>query len=72
MGTSVPFFKENEMGLLSLGGMLLRMHGMPVWDRQGRQYYPVFDYDWKNISHYARAEEASALNIENFTGERDD
>lgn len=55
--------------MTTLINMLARMHGMPVWDRDGRQYYPVFDYDGTSVSHYAPASEASELNIKNFLGE---
>lgn len=58
------------MAVPSLHAMLMRMHAMPVWDNAGRQYYPVFDYDWKNVSHYALAEDAATVNILNLRGER--
>ena len=46
----------------TLHEMLIRMFKMAVWDNQGRQYLPVFNFDWKHVLHYAPAEDASGQN----------
>lgn len=37
---------------------LLQMYRMAVWDNAGRMYLPVWDYENKEITNYARANEA--------------
>lgn len=47
-----------------LSAMLIRMYSMSVWDNQGRQYLPVFDYEWRDIMGYTRADEAIITNTQ--------
>ena len=49
--------------------MLTRMYSLSVWDAVGRQYLPVFDYDWRNVSHYECAKTAIQTNWDNYFSE---
>ena len=46
----------------TLGEMLERMYRLSVWDEKGRQFLPVFDYEWRDVTGYARAETAITTN----------
>ncbi len=50
--------------------MLIRMYSLSVWDREGRQYMPVFDYGWQHVSHYERARQAIETNWNNWLQEK--
>lgn len=46
----------------TLADMLTRMYELSVWDNKGRQYLPVFDYAWRDVMAYCRANTAIVAN----------
>ena len=46
----------------SLPAMLERMYKLSVWTGEGKQYLPVFDYEWRDITNYLPAKEAITHN----------
>lgn len=46
--------------------MLTYMYSISVWDNEGRQYLPVFDYEWKQVTNYAPAREAISTNTNSW------
>lgn len=47
----------------TLGQMLEAMYRLAVWDNKGRQYLPVWDYEWRDVENYMPAEEAIVHNV---------
>jgi hypothetical protein len=50
----------------TLPDMLVRMYSMSVWDEKGRQFLPIFDYEWRDVMGYQRADEAITNNTQNW------
>jgi hypothetical protein len=42
--------------------MLARMYRLSVWDAAGKQFLPVFAYDWDHVMAYCHAETAIIAN----------
>lgn len=42
----------------TLQEMLERMYRLSVWTNEGKQYLPIFDYEWRDVTSYVPAEEA--------------
>lgn len=50
----------------ALHEMLETMYRLAVWDSEGRQYLPVWDYEWRHVTNYVPAEEAIKTNLRNW------
>jgi hypothetical protein len=55
--------------MIKLYDMLVRMYSLSVWDSTGKQYLPVFDYEWRYVSHYEVAKSAIETNWNNYHSE---
>ena len=47
----------------TLHDMLETMYRLSVWDSKGRQYLPVWDYEWQDVTTYIPAEDAIRTNV---------
>lgn len=45
-----------------LHDVMIRMYRLSVWDANGKQYLPVFDYEWRDATTYMPAEQAIMTN----------
>ncbi len=44
--------------MIKLPAMLERMYALSVWNSEGKQFLPTFDYEWRDVTNYLPAEEA--------------